>query len=215
MSHDPTSLEQELRDLRAATLDDAFLQRLESAADGTLVQLTREEIRFEEFLREKSPAPLSAGFLAELEGVVKGVPFPVNEKIVLFPKSGPVPAARKSRPMWSAAAAVALIGAATALLMPAGKPAGNNIASQETKTPPAAVSSPALSATASSNLVPASFNRGVSEVHDEGVVYQGDRPHSRVRVVYMDRVTLKHPDGRTYQVEQPKVKYVLVPARTD
>lgn len=215
MSHDPTSLEQELRDLRAATLDDAFLQRLESAADGTLVQLTREEIRFEELLREKSPARLSPDFLAGLESVTRGVPFPVNEKIVLFPKGTAAPAARKSRPMWSAAAAVALIGAATALLMPGGKPAGNNIASQDTKTPPSAVSSPALSAAASSHLVPAGFNRGVSEVRDEGVVYQENRPHSRVKVTYMDSVTLKHPDGRTYQVEQPRVKYVLVPARTD
>ena len=215
MSHDPTSLEQELRDLRAATLDDAFLQRLESAADGTLVQLTREEIRFEEFLREKSPAPLSADFLAELEGVVKGVPFPVNEKIVLFPKGGPVSAARKSRPMWSAAAAVALVGAATALLMPGGKPAGNNLAKQDPVATPPAVSSPALPVASGSNFVPAGFNRGVSEVRDEGVVYQGDKPHSRVRVTYMDRVTMQHPDGRTYQVEVPRVKYVLVPARTD
>lgn len=214
MSHDPTSLEQDLRDLRAATLDDAFLHRLESAADGTLEQLTREEIRFEEFLRAKPAARLAPDFMAELEAAVSGVPFPINDKIVLFPKAAPAPAARRNRPMWSAAAAVALIGAATALLMPGGKPVGN-IADQDQKTPPSAVSSPALPANASANLVPASFNRGLSEVHDEGVVYKANQPHSVVRVVYTDRVTLKHPDGRTYQVEQPKVKYVLVPARTD
>ncbi|RYZ48518.1 MAG: hypothetical protein EOP49_18505 [Sphingobacteriales bacterium] len=90
------------------------------------------------------------------------------------------------------------------------------MASQESKAPVVAAPSPAISSAASSNLVPASFNRGVSEVHDEGVVYNsGNKPHSVVRVVYTDRVTLKHPDGRTYQVEQPKVKYVLVPAHTD
>lgn len=215
MSHDPTSLEQDLLELRAATLDDAFLQRLESAAEGTLVQLTREEIRFEESLRAKPAARLSPDFLEELESVTRGVPFPVNEKIVLFPKGNSAPAARRNRPMWSAAAAVALIGAATALLMPGGKTAGGSMASHDAKTPPAAVSSSTLPTTVSSNLVPAGFNRGVSEVRDEGVVYQANKPHSRVRVVYMDRVTLKHPDGRTYQVEQPKVRYVLVPARTD
>lgn len=213
MSHDPTSLEQDLRDLRAATLDDALLQRLESAADGTLEQLTREEIRFEEFLRAKSPARLAPDFMAELEAAVSGVPFPINDKIVLFPKAAPAPATRRSRPMWSAAAAVALIGAATALLMPGGKPAGN-LADQTPKTSPPAISTPGP-ATAAGNLVPASFDRGLSEVHDEGVVYKENRPHSVVRVVYTDRVTLKHPDGRTYQVEQPKEKYVLVPARTD
>ncbi|RYF04246.1 MAG: hypothetical protein EOO77_29925 [Oxalobacteraceae bacterium] len=117
--------------------------------------------------------------------------------------------------MWSAAAAVALIGAATALLMPGERPGGGNIASQERTAPPAVTTSPA-NPSATSNLVPASFDRGLSEVHDEGVVWnQGNGPQSVVRVVYTDRVTLKHPDGRTYQVEQPKVKYVLVPARTD
>lgn len=217
MSHDPSSLEQDLRDLRAATLDDAFLQRLESAADGTLEQLTREEIRFEEFLRAKPAARLSPAFLAELESVVSGVPFPVDDKIVLFPKAAPAPAARRSRPIWSTAAAVALIGAATALLMPGGKPAGT-IATGERKTSPPAVSAPGVPThiATPANLVPAGFNRGVSEVHDEGVVWkQGNKPHSVVRVVYKDLITLKHPDGRTYQVEQPKVKYVLVPARTD
>jgi hypothetical protein len=28
-------------------------------------------------------------------------------------------------------------------------------------------------------------------------------------------VTLKDPSGRTYQVEQPRVEYIFVPAKTD
>ena len=31
----------------------------------------------------------------------------------------------------------------------------------------------------------------------------------------MDLVTLKDAAGRTYQVEQPRVEYILVPAQTD
>jgi hypothetical protein len=34
-------------------------------------------------------------------------------------------------------------------------------------------------------------------------------------VVYKDLVTLKDASGRTVQVEQPRVEYMLVPAKTD
>lgn len=209
MTPDQTSLEAELRELQAAALDDALLSRLEAAADGTLEELTPGEIRFEEFLRSSSPAALSSDFMASLESVVAGVPFPVNEKIVLFPKSGSAPAKRSARPMWSAAAAVALIGAATALLMPTTKQAQRQVVAQAASPAP-------IVSSANGNFVPASFNRGVSEVHDEGVVWkENNQPHSLVRVVYKELVTLKDASGRTFQIEQPKVKYVLVPAKAD
>jgi hypothetical protein len=216
MKQDHSSLEAELRSLQAAMLDDELLQRLEAAADGTQTQLTREEIRFEEFLRQTSPARLSPDFLAELETVVRDVPFPVNEKILLFPKGQhgrQAPTARGNRPMWAAAAAVAVIGALSALMIPAGKPpVSGDVARQD--TPP--VSALLAAKTDTGNLIPASFNRGVSEVSDAGIVWKSNnQPHSLVRVVYQDRITLKDKDGRTYQVEQPKVKYMLVPAKAD
>jgi hypothetical protein len=65
-------------------------------------------------------------------------------------------------------------------------------------------------------LVPAGFDRGLSEASDEGVVWQSaNRPHRVLKVVYQERVTLKDSAGRTYQVEQPRVEYILVPAKTD
>lgn len=209
MTPDQTSLEAELRALRAVALDDSFMQRLEAAADGTLEQLTPAELRFEQQLKASSPSRLSSDFMAELEAIVRDVPFPKDEKILLFPKGGPTPQVRKQRPIWSAAAAVALIGAATALLMPDGKqPASRHTAST--------LQPMALSAGASSgNFVPASFNRGVSEVHDEGVVWKENQPHTMVRVVYKELVTLTDKKGRTFQVEQPKVKWVLIPAKAD
>ncbi len=213
MKQDHASLEAELRALQAAMLDDELLLRLEAAADGTQTQPTREELRFEESLRKHSPAPLSPAFLAQLEAVVHEVPFSVNEKIVLFPKGQQgkqKPAASANRSMWGAAAAVAVIGAISAFMIPAGT-APQNVARQDTSP----VSAPVAN-TDSGNLVPASFNRGVSEVSDEGIVWKSDnQPHSVVRVVYQDRITLKDAQGRTYQVEQPKVKYMLVPAKTD
>jgi hypothetical protein len=77
-------------------------------------------------------------------------------------------------------------------------------------------SSAPVTASASGNLTPASFNRGLSEVHDEGVVWKSNnQPHTVVRVVYKDMITLKDANGRTIQVEKPRVEYMLVPAKTD
>ncbi len=207
MTPDQPSLEAELRELHATALDEVLLTRLEAAAEGTLTRLSHGEIRSEERLRESLPAKLSPAFLAALEGIVCKVPFPVDEKILLFSKAAD--RTHRARPIWGAAAAIALIGAVTALMIPAGDAPVN---------PPrqAAVATPTFTAPASPNLVPASFNRGLSEVHDEGVVWKSNnQPHTVVRVVYKDLITLKDANGRTFQVEQPRVEYMLVPAKTD
>ncbi len=209
MTHDPLPLEATLRELQATTLDEAFLTRLEAAADETLVQLSREEIAFEGFLRSIKPAGLTPDLMAHLQKAVHEVPFMVDEKIVLFPKANHSPTARRNRPPWAAAAAVALIGGLTALLIPSQK-ISENIASQA----PASLSQSPQ--TPSGNFVSASFNRGISEVRDEGIVWKSDKqPHNVVRMVYKDLITLKDKTGRTFQVEQPRVEYILVPANKD
>lgn len=216
MTPDQQSLETELRGLQATQLDESFLQRLTEAADGTLLELTTSERLIENQLRAHRPAALDVDFLAGLEKIVADVPFPADDKILLFPKAAPAHSKpRKARPMWSAAAAVALIGAATALMVPSRERAPQAVTQQP---PAAAITAPAAIASnpSSSNLVPASFNRGISEVHDEGIVWKGNnQPRSLVRIVYKELVTLKDENGRTFQVEQPKVKYVLVPAKAD
>lgn len=207
MTPDQPSLEAELRALRAATLDEAVLTRLEAAAEGIMMQLSPTEISFEQHLRKSSPARLSPAFLADMESIVRKIPFPVEEKILPFPKAAVRP--HRARPLWRAAAAVAFIGAATALMIPAGKSPAN--AARQS-----AVTSTPVTAPAQRNLVPASFNRGLSEVHDEGVIWKSNnQPHTVVRVVYQDRITLKDANGRTFQVERPRVEYMLVPAKTD
>lgn len=207
MTPDQPSLEAQLRELHTATLDEALLTRLEAAAEGTLTRLSPGEIRFEALLRGSSPARLSPAFLGSLESIVREVPFPVGEKILLFPKAAV--RTHRARPIWGAAAAVALIGAVTALMIPAGKAPVN-------PTRQVAVTSPPVTAPANPNLVPASFNRGLSEVHDEGVVWKSNnQPHTVVRVVYKDLITIDGANGRTFQVERPRVEYMLVPAKTD
>lgn len=208
MTHDPSSLEAQLRELQVSALDEALLSRLEAAADGTLTTLNQGEIRFEVLLQKIPAARLPVDFMAQLEAIVHEVPFAVDEKIVLFPKANPTVPHRRQRPLWSAAAAVALIGAATALLMPAGKNPDKVVSQMRQLSSPVARPS-------NDNFAPASFNRGVSEVHDEGIVWKANnQPHSLVRVVYKDMITLKDNEGRTYQVEQPRVEYMLVPAKS-
>jgi len=210
MTPDQTSLEAELRELRAATLDDALLHRLEAASEGTLTELSRDEMRLENLLRATRPAAIAPDHMAQLQAIFSGIPFSVNEKIVLFPKANASPRAAAKRPMWAAAAAVALVGAATALMMPANGPQPDTISRS---APPAAR---VATSTAAGNLVPAGFDRGVNKVSDEGFVWKNNnQPHRLMRLEFTDRVTFKDQFGRTYQVEQPGNRYMLVPDRAD
>jgi hypothetical protein len=210
MTQDPSSLEASLRELQPSALDEELLARLEASTDGTLMEPTPAEIRLESELRKNSPSPLTQDFLAELESIFQGVPFPSEENIVLFPKSPPTLPTPRKRPMWATAAAVGLIGALAAFMVPTTRKApatASHLPDSPQTSPPAA---------ASRNFVPASFDSGLSEVHDEGVIWKSNHePHSLVRVVYKDKITLTDSNGRTVLVEQPRVEYMLVPAKTD
>jgi len=208
MKQDSPPLDTELRKLQCNSLDDMLLARLEGAAEGTWTELTREELQFEAFLRQTKPTALDSDFLSRLETTTRGTHFIINEKIVLFPKDGRGTRTPKKYSTWAAAAAVALIGAASALMLPGG---GSGTTSSQNLTLQTSVSTPL-----SPNFVPAGFNRGVSEVHDEGIVWkQNKQPQRLFRVVYMEKMTYKDASGRIVEVEQPKAHYVLLPEKTD
>lgn len=212
-------IENELRELKIAGLDEDFLTRLEACAEGTMVHLTLEEIRFEAALRNFSPARIPSAWAVSLEPLLSDAPFPQDGNILLFPRGVAQDrgARRFFRPMWSAAAAVALMGAATALFLPTdgrrqAPLAQVSVPSAEITPSPAVAISPAV---AQNLLTPASFNRGLSEAKDEGILWQNSRPHRVVRVVYHERVTMKDENGRTIEVEQPRTEYILVPQKID
>ncbi|MBX3742433.1 MAG: hypothetical protein KF712_15715 [Akkermansiaceae bacterium] len=215
ISSDTKELEKALRGLAPTALDQDFLARLETAADDRLTLSTGAELRLEKELRGHVPAALPAGFLAELEKIVADVPFPMDEKIVLFPKTAPLqPAARKgNRPMWAAAAAVALIGAATALFMPDRAPSANGISARQSASSAAA---PSLAQQPSSNYTPYIMNTGFSDAKDEGVAWhQSGTPHRVLKLTYIDKVTLRNAEGKTVVVEQPRTEYIFVPEKMD
>ena len=208
MSSDPTSLDTDLRRLSPAALDERLLDRLDACADGNWTELSPAEHAFEQSLRGHSPAALPAALMDSLAATLSEVRFPNEEKIVRFPhKQSAAP--RRNRGWWSAAAAVALTGAVTALMVPLKHEPGPVVAAPQAPkiTRPATNGSP---------LIPAGFKRGLSEASDQGVIWQPDhQPHRVVKVVYQDRVTLKDASGATYQVEQPRVEYILLPTRID
>ncbi len=211
MEPDLTSIENDLKSLRPAALDAAFIARFEACVNETIGELDPSEREFERELMERSPAPLSPELMASLTAIVSAVPYPTPApNIVAFPIHGELTAtlSRSPRHWWGAAAAVALFGAFAGLMVPGGKPTQPIASSQ----PSAPLSRPA----APSALVPAGFNRGLSEASDEGVILQSeDKAHRVLKMVYQDRVTLKDVSGRTYQIEQPRTEYILVPSNID
>lgn len=208
MNQDPPPLDSALRELQCSSLDHALLDRLEGAAEGNWTELTREELQFEAFLRQTKPTAIGPDFLSRLETTTRGTHFIIDEKIVLFPKDSHGTSTPKKYSTWAAAAAVALIGAASALMLPSRGP--GNATSRN------ATGSPSIATPLSPNFVPAGFNRGLSEVHDEGIVWkQNKQPQRLVRVVYMEKMTYKDASGRIVEVEQPKAHYVLLPEKTD
>lgn len=211
MADDTPNLESDLHKLNAAGLDPTLLDRLEAAADDRLTELSPLERQFEAELRRFRPTTLSPSLLASLEIQCSGIAFPKAAAVVPFPNLKQAPQSRRS--VWGAAAAVALLGALAALFIPT--KSGNNpsVAGQKA---PSIHTEANPSALRSSDLTPADFSRKLSETSDEGVIWPSNQQAHRVlKVVYKDLVTLKRADGSSYQVEQPRVEYFIVPTHSD
>ena len=202
-------MESALRQLHPARLDAALLARLEACANHTWTEQEPATRSLVQQLERLAPAPLPAALLASLEATFGTAALPAEENIVPFPHSRH-DAPHHPRAWWSAAAAVALIGAIAALYVPTHHSPATLAASPVLGSQ---VSPPTRSA---GPLTPASFNRGLTEARDEGVIWPSNDQARRVlKVVYMDHVTLKDASGKTYQVDQPRVEYILVPAKAD
>ncbi len=217
MKKDTQDLEQQLHDQQAVELDEALLDRLESAAEGTLTKLTEEEVKFEAELRAIQPEGLSKPLLNTLETVVQDIPAPTQVHVLPFPQSKEANQDRQPRahthrktPTWAAAAAaVALLGVISAWWLDpmngsTSVTAGQN--SPDDVTPPENV----VPATA-----PAEFTRNLTHTQDQGIIWgENKEPHRVIKVTYTDRVSMTKQDGSTYEVEKPRVEYYLVPTES-
>jgi hypothetical protein len=209
MKSDHTELETALQQLQPGPLSATLLARLDAAAAGTSSILSHRELELENELLRYTPAPLSAGLLDQFAELTAGIPFPQSRNIVGFPHRAAAAKRQTQRPLWAAAAAVALLGALTAWMMPPGRAAHGSLANT-------ARYSPMISPMAASKVVSASFNRGLSDVRDEGVIWDHQQnPHRVMKTTYLDRVTVKNAQGGFTEVEQPRVEYMVVPDRID
>lgn len=214
MSSDSSQLDSQLRDLRASALDEALLDRLDACANGQWTRLDPTELAFENSLKAIAPAQLPDSLMRSLEGLTAATPFPnPDARILSFPDQA---AAKRRHPRsgWAVAAAVALCGAITALMMPRETPQPGTTALNP--DPAGSSGAPAVPSPAGDRLLPAGFNTGIRETSDQGVVWQpNSTPHRVLKVVSMDKVTYKDASGRTYQIEKPRVDYILVPDKAD
>jgi hypothetical protein len=103
---------------------------------------------------------------------------------------------------------VAVLGAAAALWV---APDGGRQLATSGAPKPAAVATPA-----GGSFVTAGYGRDVREAVDEGIVWsEGQVPHRRVRVVYIDKAVITNAKGEKIEVERPRVEWLLVPEKMD
>lgn len=222
MDREFQDLENALKNLRPEGFSAAYLDRLTAAVEGRAQQIEPALQHVERALGGMMPLALSPEFSARCLDIVARVPFPVDEKVVLFPgksRKEKRPAAR--RPWWVAAAAVAMAGAFSATFVGGGgRPSSSHAVALDPGVPAplarnfdnVAYSSPA----APGNFVPASTHTGVQEAHDEGVVWnQQGNPVRMYRVIYMDTVKLRRADGKIEEVQRPREEYLAVPEKVD
>jgi hypothetical protein len=218
MIQDYQELEAQLKALRPVAPSPEFADRLAAIGRRATGPLTADETALEASLRALTPAPLSD----ELERSILDRTSRVGAKVISLPTAHPT--RRWGRLALPAAAAVALLGAATALLVPTGPRggtapgitahhSGHNTASQPpAASPQRSVPLPALAP----RFVPAGLDSRLRQANDEGVIWTApDQPHRVLQVIYNDRVTVMDQDGRTYPVERPRVEYILLPEKID
>lgn len=204
MSQDLHELETKLHALRPAAPGNELAARLADisrpapAADPAL----------EAALRALRPAALGTDLTESVLRRTTGS----QPAVIPFHK----PARSWNRYMLPVAAAVALLGAAAALLVPTSANRGGNTVANN----PAPAHPPTTNAIPHENgnpaLVPASFGTDLAQAKDEGVLWQGPNQARRVvKVTYRDRGTYVTPDGRKVEVEIPRVEYILVPEKLD
>lgn len=198
MHSDDTAFEHTLGQTKPVGLDPQWLDRLTATMDAACAPITAVDEESEAILAAYRPAALSASLMARLEGLAEAIPkeldVPEPARIIPFRR-------------YAAAAAIALVGAAAALLAPMqdGPPV---VAERDEPTP-------VVQAQDAGHFVPAAHARGLSEARDEGVIWKDNTPHRVLRIVYTDKITLRNDAGEIVEVEQPRIEYIVVPQTTD
>jgi len=232
-------LESQLAALVPCTMSAETTLRMEDAMHNALEEKHDEELQdLESHLGQLAPAGISSDMVTRMAQAMdrwheyvpleeKLVPFgdrdeSASEKIKEFSPS------RKSSGygMFAAAAAVALLGAAAALVIPhINKPtAGGTVADSGTSIdiPSAPLDSRNLHSVDVSNapreawLEPGSLSHKITNTVDVGVMVTRDNVlHRNIRIEYVDRIKVIDEEGREIEINRPGVQYMLIPVKTN
>ncbi len=160
--------------------------------------------KLEQQLADLSPSPLSESILSRMEQAMISweIHLPVEEKIVPFE----TPAKRKSYfSVWSAAAAVALMGTVGAIFMnstdePSSDQLATFVINEDTPQQPVASS------------MPTHFSHQLTNASNEGITYAADeKPYKVFRIEYTKDVKYTDADGKIVIKQEPVVQVILVP----
>lgn len=146
---------------------------------------------------------------------------PVEEKVVPF-SSQEIPqtqARKKSGGMFAAAAAVALLGAASALVMPgifSSEIDNGTVTHQQPFSNTGEVTVSSQHDSKQAWLVPDAMSHRVVNSADRGIVMTENQiPHRCIRLDSMDTIKIEDEDGREITIDRPSVQYVLIPVETN
>jgi len=164
--------------------------------------------KFEEELERLSPAGMPDGLISRMEAAMEGWQGREEsvQKVVPFPGGSAGKGVGRKGSLWAAAAAVALLGAAAALLVPSGEPTqiGTAILPEDADFLEA-------------SFEPVNARQNIINASDQGVVMTNDaRPHRAVRLECVDHIEFRNDAGQKLRVEAlPRVRIVLIPVWTD
>lgn len=159
--------------------------------------------KLEQQLADLSPSPLTEDLLTRMETAMMSWEkhVPAEEKIVPFGSDTQQVTNKKSYfPIWSAAAAVALMGAVGAVFMSGSED-------------PVAGPSPAL---VSNDVAPVAtsteFSHQLTNASNEGITYGADKtPYKVIKIEYIKTITEKGPNGETIKKKVPATEVILLP----
>ena len=215
-------LESQLLELTPKALSEDFFSEVCVAVDSVGEILEDDIEALEKQLGLTSAVTLPEDMLARMANAMDRwhEDLPVEEKVVSFETSdlsdeAKLPAKKVSQwAQWrkySAAAAVALLGAVTALVAP-------NLSESGVNSPTFAnVDAVSVDAVASDIprdawLVPDSLSHSIVNTKENGVVMsQDNKPQRWIEIEYIDRAKFIDDQGREIEVEYPGTDTVLIP----
>lgn len=217
-------LEQMLSSLVPRTLSGDTAELLAASVDAGVCPGNADGLgELEKHLGEISPATMRTDVLSRMVRAMDSwhEHVPVEEKVVSFGtrNDGAKGSGKQPGGMLAAAAAVALLGAVTALVLPRATP--------EDAGDPAVASHPVDAAGSDYDvsgqtghkqawLVPDALSHRVVNTADAGIVMAGNQtPHRCIRLDGMETIKMLDEDGREIVIDRPSVSFVLIPVETN